>query len=230
MWSPQLDQAHNITQYWRLRKKVYCNEYQTGAVILKATQLEIQDSIYMTQLEVENNLEEAYVRLNQVQKQDKEYRVQYLIDLADHYAATNNISRITAIRELLVHEELRDIYRKIGNKMKTERSPQLREVWIQDENGEKSAVYDDSESVETHLLKRNFEHLQQAKETPFAAGSKAQYLGENGNSDFTERVLNNGYLPELDDVDPVVKKYIEELAYATRVDIPDSVNTNLTLE
>ena len=183
----------------------------------------------MTQLEVNNNLDQAYVKLNQIQKQDKEYRVQYLIDLADHYAATNNISRSIAIRELLVHEELRDTYRKIGNKMKTKRSPQLREVWIQDENGEKSKVYDDSESVETHLLQRNFEHLQQAKETPFAAGSKAQYLGENGHSDFTERVLNNGYLPELDDVDPVVKRYIEGLAYS-RIDIPDSVDTNLTLE
>ena len=229
MWSPQLDQAHNITQYWKLRKEVYGNEYQTGVVILKAMKLDIQDSMYMTQHDVDNNLEQAYTKLNQIQKQDKEYRVQYLIDLADHYAATNNISRSTAIRELLVHEELRDTYRKIGNKMKTKRSPQLREVWIQDENGEKSKVYDDSESVETHLLQRNFEHLQQAKETPFAAGSKAQYLGENGHSDFTERVLNNEYLPELDDVDPVVKKYIEGLAYS-RMDIPDSVDTNLTIE
>ena len=122
MWSPQLDQAHNITQYWKLRKEVYGNEYQTGVVILKAMKLDIQDSMYMTQHDVDNNLEQAYTKLNQIQKQDKEHRVQYLIDLADHYAATNNISRSTAIRELLVHEELRDTYRKIGNKMKTKKS------------------------------------------------------------------------------------------------------------
>jgi len=36
-------------------------------------------------------------------------------------------------------------------------------------------------------------------------------------------------IPEMDDVDPIVKKYIQVLAYSS-VEIPDSVNVNLTLD
>ena len=46
--------------------------------------------------------------------------------------------------------------------MKTKRSPQLREVWIKRDSENEKIIYDDSESVEKHLLQKYFEHLQQA--------------------------------------------------------------------
>ena len=102
--------------------------------------MDIEDSINMSQDDVDKNLEAACEVLHKVQKQDKEYRVQYLIDLADHYAAENDVSRSTAIREFLVHEELREIYRKIGSKMKTKNSPQHREVWVQGDNEDEKYI------------------------------------------------------------------------------------------
>ena len=54
--------------------------------------------------------------------------------MADHDAAINKIPRHTAIKELLVHEKLRDTFQKIGQKMKNKRSPQMREVWVQGES------------------------------------------------------------------------------------------------
>ena len=229
MWSPSLDKAHRIANYWRNRKKAFGNVHETGIVMISKKNLDIQDLSTLSLDQVESLLKEAYVRLHKVQKNDKEYRVQYLIDMADQYAANNNISRSTAIRELLVHEELRDIYSKIGAKMKTKRSPQMSEVWIQGETEEEKTIYEDSESVETHLLKRNFNHLQQAKDTPFACGSKQKYLGNHGQSNFTERILKREYLPEINDVDPIIRRYIESLAYSNP-DIPDSVDVTITLD
>ena len=113
--------------------------------------------------------------------------------------------------------------------MKGLKSPQMREVWIMGELEDDKTVYDDSVTVENHLLERNAKHLQQAQHTPFANGDKAIYLGEHGNSDFTERVLHSQPLPELNDVDPIMRAYVEGLAYSN-VEIPDSVDTTLSLE
>ena len=85
----------------------------------------------------------------------------------------------------------------------------MSEVWIQGNSDEDKVVYDESESVEAHLLQRNCEHLQQANNTPFANGNKSIYLGNHGISDFTDRVLNKQPFPELNDVDPVIRTYIE---------------------
>ena len=64
------------------------------------------------------NFAERYNKLRQIKYQYKEHRVQYLLDMANHYAMENNITRETAIRELIIHEELRDTYQRINMKFK----------------------------------------------------------------------------------------------------------------
>jgi len=53
--------------------------------------------------------------------------------LADKYAASNNISKEMAIRELLSHEEIREMFRTIRLRMKGSKSPQMSEVWTKNE-------------------------------------------------------------------------------------------------
>ena len=88
----------------------------TGTILLQSQELEIDDCITNSEAFIDENITASYSMLHKIQKKDKEYRVQYLLDMADQYAATNNIPRHTAIRELLVHEELRDTFQKIGKK------------------------------------------------------------------------------------------------------------------
>ena len=83
--------------------------------MMDAESMNIEDDVTMEYEDVEAKIKDAYSKLNKIQEKDKEHRIQYLLDMADHYAATNNVSRHIAIRELLTHEELRDIFQKIGN-------------------------------------------------------------------------------------------------------------------
>ena len=99
--------------------------------------------------------------------------------MADQYAMENNITRETAIRDLLIHEELRDTYQRINRKLNRQRSPQLSAIWIKDSEGQK-IILDKYEDVERHLLDLNITHLQQANDTPFAQEDKVIYLGQFG--------------------------------------------------
>ena len=138
------------------------------------------------------------------------------------------MTREVAIRELLIHEELRETYHKLDIKLNRQRSPQLSEVWVKEEDNQKT-VFDNNTSVERYLLERNESHLQQANMTPFAQGDKSIYLGDHGEGEFTQRVLNGEYLHELESSEEVMKAYLEGLAYGT-LDIPESVDVTLELK
>ena len=174
-------------------------------------------------------MKKSVERLKKVRSQDKEFRVEYLLDLAEKYSRENDISKEKAIRELLSHEDLRETYRKIDEKMNRARSPKMSTVWLKGVEEEDKFVIEGNEEVERHLLQRNKTHLQQANETPFAEGDKSVYLGDHGDSDFINRVLEGDYLPEMNDSDETVLEYIKGLRY-TSLDIPNSINTDLTLE
>ena len=108
--------------------------------------------------EITSELEQAYAGLKEVQKKDKEKRVEFLDNLAEKYASDNTIDKETAVRELMDHEDTRELYRTIRLKMEGPRSPQMSEVWLQGENGDK-VVLSEANEVEDHLLTRNWKHL-----------------------------------------------------------------------
>ena len=228
MWSPALDAANAQFTYWKMRREAYGDVSKTGELLLKSDSLDIEDYVDKSMSAIIDHSHECERRLRQVQAKDKEYRVQYLLQMADKYSMENDISRETAIRELLCHEEVRDTFRTIRHYMGAPRSPQMTEVWI-NEGTHSKIVLDDSESVEQHLLARNKEKLFDANNTPFAGGGLSSYLGEHGNSDFATRALLGSPLPEIEDVDPVIKDYILGLQY-DKATIPDSVDVSMTVD
>ena len=226
-WSPKLDQAGIILQYWQRRKKHFRNAQETELLVSEHQPMGTQDSTSLTWEELEDQIHESGKTLCTIQKQDKEYRVQYLLEIAGKYASDHDISRETAIRDLLYHEELRDTFRKIAAKLKQRRSPQLTEIWIK--NGDDKIVLDTSETVEEHILNRNKYHLQKANETPFACGNMSQYLGTYGDNHFVEKVLMGQETYETNESNKPMKDYLKTLQYAENV-THDSVNTNITIE
>ena len=229
MWSPALDKAHEHLQYWKQRRLAFDDAHKTKALLAKSIDLEIEDYGEKSLAAVISHSHKAEQQLFKVQNQDREYRVQYLLNMAEKYAMENDLSKETAIRELLCHEELRDTFRTIREQMGTMRSPQMTEVWIQPTHGSEKIILDNSSVVEPHLLARNREKLRDAHGTPFAGGTLSQYLDDSGNSDFAYRVLQGNYLPELNDVHPTIKSYVESLAFDNLAG-PDSVNVELTPE
>ena len=111
-WSPKLDQAGMILQYWQRRKKDVGNMQETGSLMIESGKLGIKDSITYTKQEIEDLIRDSSDKLRSIQMLDKEFRVQHLLEIAEIYASDNDISRETATRDLLYHEELRDTFRK----------------------------------------------------------------------------------------------------------------------
>ena len=152
MWSPALDKAHEHLQYWKKRRLAFGDVAKTGALLVVADKLEIEDYVDKDLAAVISHSHEAEKQLFKIQKQDKEYRVQYLLQMAEKYAMENDLSKETAIRELLCHEEVRDTFRTIRERMGVTRSPQMTEVWLQDSDTNDKTVLGNSHDVETHLL------------------------------------------------------------------------------
>ena len=72
----------------------------------------------------------AATELTKARKEAPENRVRFLERLADKYAEDNNTTRETAKRELMKHEEIREIFREISNWLKPRWEGQLQKVWI----------------------------------------------------------------------------------------------------
>ena len=117
-WSPSLKEKIYIVRYWKIK----CNELKKGKC--RSKQLEhIRTYLNLTNTEV--TLKEATKHLVEATKeQDKaihkaeDLRAQYLTNLAESYMKKNEITLEQAIRELILHEEERDIYTEIGTRMK----------------------------------------------------------------------------------------------------------------
>ena len=147
--------------------------------------------------------------------------------MTEKYASDNDVSRETAIKDLMFHEELRDTFRKIQEKMRRQKSQQMIEVWLK--AGDEKIVFDTSDEVEVHILQLNKAHLQQAYDIPFAGGAMAEYLDKHGDSDFVNRVIEGEFLHEAQDADPVMQAYLESLQYPT-VNSETSVDTDITIQ
>ena len=228
-WSPKLDAAHINLKYWKQRVQNLGDSSETEKLLLYSEEMEIKDDMELERFELEKNVVDSKKKLKQIQASDVEYRVQHLLELAENYAATNNLSHEVAIRELLMHEELRDTYKQIKGKLKGAMSQQLYEIWVKCALPEGKKVIDQCDELEEHLLHRNAECLMKAKNTPFAEGTSSVHLGKYGTSDFATRVLNGQELHEVSSENIAMRTYLEALAYKDPT-VPDSVDVNLNLD
>ena len=228
VWSPALDEAVLDIQYWKLRKNNFDNHDKTEQLVRKGTTRGISDNTGYSLTIINDSLKEAYSTLRQIQKKDCEKRQEFLNNVAEKYANENKMTKELAIRELMSHEELRDLYRTVRMKMKGVMSPPLSEVWTRDEDNQKVIISSNTE-VEEHLLHRNWSQLRQAANTPFADGELGEHIGWDGTGDMANRIVEGKPLPEIEHKHSVIKTYIEGMAMADP-SIKDTVNTNISFE
>ena len=113
VWSPALDEAVSEVQYWKLRKKKYNDQDETVRIVKKGEERGIADDIEHDMPTINESLRQAYSTLRQVQKKDGERRQEFLNNMAEKYAGENKLSKEKAIRELMSHEELREMFRTV---------------------------------------------------------------------------------------------------------------------
>lgn len=228
VWSPELDDAMKTIRYWSTRKKYLTDMVKTENLVANGLVSGFIDDKHKSVDDIVSEIQLAYSVLHKVQAKDGEKRQEFLSRLADKYAQDNNISKEKAIRELMSHEEVKELFRTIRLRMKGARSPQLSEVWTQDDNGEK-VILNESAEVEEHLLSRNWKHLRQASNTPFADGEFGALIQWDGTGEFANKIVDGTPLHEVQHKNEVTQRYIQGMAVSDR-SIIDTVNTEISLE
>ena len=228
VWSPVLDSAYKMSNYWKLRIEKMGNGKATNKLLKLSKFLGVNDNDSKTVKEIKILHQAALKHLRKIRIQAKEKRIEFLHSLAEKYAQENNMSKHKAIIEILSHEEIREMYQHIRVKLHGQRQPQLSEVWIKDAEGKK-IVLTESEDVEYHLLERNRNHLRQASDTPFADGPLGAMIQWDGSGELADRLVNGDPLPDMAHLDSTIQAYMEGMA-ASRLDIINSIQISLSLD
>ena len=107
-------------------------------------------------------------------------------------------------------------------------APQLSEVWMTGEDGEKIIV-SESDEMEKHILNRNRSQLLQAANTPFADGEWGEMIKWDGTGDMADRIVQGQPLHETAHKSQLIQTYIEGMA-ASDPSILNTVDTNITFD
>ena len=113
-WSPQLVSAIKTLSYWRARQK-YSHNNAVVRYLGRETKIEYE---YQSNAEIISNIKTSRDNLTLIQKESIKHRQQHLQDLADKYAKENNISRSTAVTELMSQESAKSMFALLREKFK----------------------------------------------------------------------------------------------------------------
>ena len=187
-WSPTLDRAIKRVRLW---SRVVDHGWTSPCKVIQGLAKELEVGTKpITKQQQQERLKEAEKELQEVQKNSAEIRVEFLNELAARYAIENNISEEIAVRELLAHEELKEIFKEVRYGLTEYRQGQTYRIWLPNDNNPRSlppsnwkvinspsVEVTDSEEMNKKLVERNTHHLQQAKATPFADCELGKRLG-----------------------------------------------------
>jgi len=190
--------------------------------------------------EHKKHLKKAKLEIVEIQNNAKEIRVEFLQDLATKYALDNNIPYEKAIRELLVHEELREIFGEIKLGLNLIKRSQTYRIWLPKSEGVTDTPPEDWKTTKTEqveitdgdeihkkILERNKIHLHQAKDTPFASSKLGNLFKFDGSGSLTEELLTG----KTDDMglEMVCKQYLEGLT-VKKIKTLEKVDVEISIE
>jgi len=231
-WSPKLVLAIKTLSYWRARRKYG----QNNAVVQhlgKEAKIEYE---YQSNAEIISHIDNSRENLTIIQQESIKHRQQHLQDLADKYAKENNISRSTAVTELMSQESAKSMFALLREKLKKASTRQLQKIWISyDENGrykkDPNNKVEINSSTKAHklLLQRNQQHLGQAKNTPFASGEWKKKLKWDGTGNIGRDILSGDILNQQK-FNSTVQLYFESLATTRFKGKLNAIKAKLSLE
>ena len=101
-------------------------------------------------------------------------------------------------------------------RLKENERTQLDKIWIDSKRGSKTnkkdnkIEIDDTAEMHKKLLGRNKKHLRQARVTPFAEGTMSSVLGQDGDSEACEAILEGDWIPP-EGTQPWLREYVKNL-------------------
>ena len=230
-WSPILITGIKTVTYWRHRLKT---DKENPLLRKLGEELKIQYQ-KLKKAEIKTKIKESREALENLRKNAVKHRCDHLQNLAKNYATQNNVSMNTAINELIAHEGIRHTFATLKDRLKKHNTGQLSSLWVsKDENGNydknnsTKEIFTDEESIHSKILERNYDHLQQASETPFANGNLKKGLKWDGTGHLSDKILSGDILNEQR-FSASMQLYLESIRVRdlTKLNV---VNPTLTLE
>ena len=212
-WSPKLAGAIKLISYWRLRLK-----HQEETVVLKKLGKELNiPFVPMSNEMIHQQIQNGKNLLKDAQHNDRQYRQDHLMELADQYAAQNKVSTQTAIIELIAQEDVKTTFKQLRHHMKPASSGQLAKLWIAEDDAgnyvkdvSRRTVYTTGKEIHSVLLQRNARHLRQASRTPFARGNLRNRLKWDGTGKLASELLTGEVLNQQQ-FSPAMQLYLESI-------------------
>ena len=230
-WSPILARAIKELQYWRYRLKT---QEETVLTTKLGEELEIPFTP-LSRSTIQSMINKSRELLTDVQKEAKKHRQDHLDSVAQNYANQNNLSKHQAVLELLSHEDSRQTFGMLRQRLKPTIQGRLKTLWVsKDEQGtytkdnSRKEIYTDGDTIHKQLLHRNAKHLAQASNTPFARGWLRNRLKWDGTGKLAEEMLTGELLNKYR-FDEAMQLYLESIKLddLTRMNI---VTPTLTLD
>jgi hypothetical protein len=130
-----------------------------------------------------------------LKRQTQRLRVSFREDLAAAISSHKNISRSSALRDLINREESRDMHRRIKWMRKKYRSQSTSGVLLPNHRGEKILVTD-KDTLETAIIKENEMKFHQTEGwCPLTRGRLLQDIGLCGTGCHAQDILAGSYTP-----------------------------------
>ena len=196
-WSPKLVHAIKQIRYWRHRLR---QNSETALIRNLGEELNIQYTD-LTYVDIQQRVNASKKELRDVQQNSRRHRQDHLEELAQKYAAQNNMTQYQAVTELLSHEDVRSTFHTLRTHLKPLHRSQLKTLWVATDKAgnyikdhEHKQIYSDAKQIHAQLLQRNEEHLTQASVTPFAKGNLKKKLKWDSTGVLTDDILSGDLL------------------------------------
>ena len=198
---------------WRHRLK---NDTETPIIQHIGNELGIKYTP-LSKFMIHQMINDSKTNLKRIQKNARVLRQEHLEALATEYGLQNNVSKQTAITELISHEETRETFKVLRQRLKPIQRGQLQTLWVSTndqgeftKDTENKQILTKRDDIHAALLNRNARHLEQASETPFGKGSLRKHLKWDGTGILAERMISGDILNDRI-FRPAMQLYLESI-------------------
>jgi len=170
--SPAFSAAGAAVKYWKklLRQAQSSSSFPTDFLV--PSQVSTPDPNHFQQF-LKARLIDAWVQLKRVEANSKSIRRESLVRQAETAIANGDLPKSTSIDQILKHEAMTSVYRKLGRTIKDDTFSALSEVIVPDESNDDPISYrsiTDRDEMFAAVIQRQIKHFSQANSTPLASG------------------------------------------------------------
>ena len=234
--SEKLIKAGQQYRYWKARSIQQQVPTQDVTKVIK----DLEDKLgiprttqtqYLSQQQLQQKKYSSKENLKNIQKEAKQHREEWLHERACQLAEKNNTTKEQEMKQLIAHEQSKNIYRRIAREMKamTRSAVYFIDIPADGRPPRESLEWKeirDADEVHSKLLEQSEEHYRLAQNTPFGNTERARNLDFIGTGSTAEQIMEGNYNFRLHELNDASKAFLRNLR---RHECP-SMNTTITMQ